>query len=189
MLEDEDCAVILTLAGSLISAGLKQAVLTLLEHNMVDAIVATGANVIDQDFFEGLGFRHYQAPGSPEAPPVSDEELRRFAIDRIYDTYIDEDELRICDDTTRRVFESLPPGAYSSRQLMAEMGRYLDEHHPDSESIVRTCYHLEMYRSSCRPSRIVRPGSGLCFTRPRQPRKDGLPSRSIRDATSWSSAD
>ncbi len=140
MLADKGCGVILTLAGSLVSAGLKKALITLVEHNMVDAIVSTGANIVDQDFFEGLGFRHYAAPGSPEAPPVDDTTLRDLMIDRIYDTYIDEDELRECDDTTQKVFDALPAGAYSSRELIEALGKYLDENHPDGESLVLTCY-------------------------------------------------
>ncbi|MDQ7014394.1 MAG: deoxyhypusine synthase [Planctomycetota bacterium] len=140
MLADKDCAVILTLAGSLVSAGLKKALITLVEHNMVDAIVSTGANIVDQDFFEGLGFKHYIAPGSPEAPPVSDTTLRDLMIDRIYDTYIDEDELRECDDTTQRVFDALPGGAYSSRELIEALGKHLADHHPDAESLVLTCH-------------------------------------------------
>src|SRR5690606_39030946 len=59
MQADHECAVIMTLAGSLISAGMKEAMITLVENDMVDAIVSTGANIVDQDFFEGLGFRHY----------------------------------------------------------------------------------------------------------------------------------
>ena len=82
MLKDKECAVVLTLAGSLISAGLKKAIVTMLECNMIDAIVSTGANIVDQDFFEGLGFKHYIAPGSPEAPPVDDMTLRNLMIDR-----------------------------------------------------------------------------------------------------------
>ncbi|QYU66937.1 deoxyhypusine synthase [Leptolyngbya sp. 15MV] len=140
MLADTECAVILTLAGSLISAGLKRAILTLVEHNMVDAIVSTGANIVDQDFFEGLGFRHYIAPGSPEAPPVDDVTLRNLMIDRIYDTYIDEDELRITDDTTYKIFGSFPAGAYSSREFIDAMGAYLSRHHAKHESIVKTCH-------------------------------------------------
>ncbi len=140
MLGDKACAVILTLAGSLVSAGLKKAIITLLENNMVDAIVSTGANIVDQDFFEGLGFRHYIAPGSPEAPVVSDTELRDLGIDRIYDTYIDEDELRICDDTCKAIFDSLTPGAYSSRELIDAMGAYLAEHHGQVESIILTAH-------------------------------------------------
>ena len=61
MLREEDCAIILCLAGSLISAGLKNVIVDLVRNNMVDAIVSTGANMIDQDFFEALGFRHWMA--------------------------------------------------------------------------------------------------------------------------------
>ena len=61
MLRDQDCGVILCLAGSLISAGLKQIFVDLIRNNMVDAVVSTGANIVDQDFFEALGFKHYIA--------------------------------------------------------------------------------------------------------------------------------
>jgi len=140
MVHDPECAVILTLAGSLVSAGTKKCLLTLIEHDMVDAIVATGANIVDQDFFEALGFRHYLAPGTPEAPPVPDTTLRDLGIDRIYDTYIDEDELRVCDETCRRIFDSLDPGAYSSRELLDRFGAYLVENHAGAESIVLACH-------------------------------------------------
>ena len=61
MLRDTDCGVILCLAGSLISAGLQKVFVDMIRNNMVDAIVSTGANIVDQDFFEALGFRHYIA--------------------------------------------------------------------------------------------------------------------------------
>jgi deoxyhypusine synthase len=140
MLKDKECAVILTLAGSLVSAGLKKAIVTLLENNMVDAIVSTGANIVDQDFFEGLGFKHYIAPGSPEAPPVDDMTLRNLMIDRIYDTYINEDDLRDCDDTTKKIFDMFEPGAYSSREFIDAMGAYLVKNHAKNESIVKTAH-------------------------------------------------
>jgi deoxyhypusine synthase len=142
MLKDKECAVILTLAGSLISAGLKKAVVTLIENNMVDAIVSTGANIVDQDFFEGLGFKHYIAPGSPEAPPVDDLTLRNLMIDRIYDTYIDEDDLRACDHATYEIFNAFEPGAYSSREFIEAMGAYLANNpkYAKNESLVKTCY-------------------------------------------------
>ncbi len=122
MLKDKDCTVILTLAGSLFSAGLKKVVFDLVNNNMVDAIVSTGAIMVDQDFFEALGFKHYVG-----SPYVDDNELRDLHIDRIYDTFIDEDELRVCDDTTAKIFDSLEPRAYSSRELLKEFGKYLDE--------------------------------------------------------------
>ncbi|MFN7375681.1 MAG: 1,9-bis(guanidino)-5-aza-nonane synthase [bacterium] len=140
MLRDAGCAVIVTLAGSLVSAGLKRALITLVENNMVDAIVSTGANIVDQDFFEGLGYKHYIAPGSPEAPPVDDMTLRDLMIDRIYDTYIDEDDLRACDAATHEIFNDFAPGAYSSREFIEAMGAYLVKHHGRNESIVKSCY-------------------------------------------------
>ena len=140
MMADTECAGILTLAGSLVSAGMKESILCMLENNMVDAIVSTGANIVDQDFFEGLGYKHYIAPGSPEAPVVDDPTLRDLMIDRIYDTYIDEEELRACDDTMKAIFDAFEPGAYSSREFVDAMGAYLAKHHPEHRSIVRTCH-------------------------------------------------
>ncbi len=122
MLNDKDCAVILTLAGSLFSAGLKKVVFDLVNNNMVDAIVSTGAIMVDQDFFEALGFKHYIG-----TPFVDDNVMRDLHIDRIYDTFIDEDELRICDDTTAKIFDSLEHRPYSSRELLWHFGKYLDE--------------------------------------------------------------
>lgn len=140
MLADRECAVILTLAGSLVSAGLRKALVTLIESGMVDVVVSTGANMVDQDFFEALGFRHYMAPGSPEHPVVPDERLRELGIDRIYDTYIDENELRVCDRTMRRIFDGLPARPHSSREILSEMGRFLHASFPESESVVLSAY-------------------------------------------------
>ncbi len=135
MLADEGCGVILCLAGSLFSAGLKQVVVDLIDHRMVDAIVSTGANIVDQDFFEALGFRHYL--GSPR---VDDDELRELHIDRIYDTFIDEDELRECDMTVAKIASELPPRAYSSREVIGELGRFLDEAGKNPSSVVLSAY-------------------------------------------------
>src|SRR5881275_2919132 len=120
MLREEDCAIILCPAGSLISAGLKNVIVDLVRNNMVDAIVSTGAIIVDQDFFEALGFKHYKGDIF-----MNDGVLRRLAIDRIYDTYIDEDQLRVCDATCGEIADSLEPRPYSSREFIREMGRYL----------------------------------------------------------------
>ncbi|HWW22288.1 MAG TPA: deoxyhypusine synthase [Edaphobacter sp.] len=124
MLHDTDCGVILCLAGSLISAGLQKILIDLVRNNMVDAIVSTGANIVDQDFFEALGFNHYMADDEFKYG-AHDAMLRELAIDRIYDTFIDEDELRICDETIHQITNSLEPRPYSSREFIREMGAYL----------------------------------------------------------------
>ncbi|HEX4147521.1 MAG TPA: deoxyhypusine synthase [Pirellulales bacterium] len=143
MLADEECGIILCLAGSLVSAGLKKVFVDMVRNRMVDAIVSTGANIVDQDFFEGLGFKHYVAEERFKAG-MDDSLLRDLHIDRIYDTLIDEDELRVCDDTTREIADSLPPRPHSSREFIREMGAYLDEHGKDRESIVLAAYENEV---------------------------------------------
>ena len=143
MLKDQECGIILCLAGSLISAGLKQVFVDMVRNRMVDAIVSTGANIVDQDFFEGLGFKHYIATERLKAG-LDDDQLRDLRIDRIYDTLIDEDQLRICDETTQRIADDLPPRAYSSREFIREMGAYLAEHGKTPDSIVLACYENDV---------------------------------------------
>ncbi len=145
MLRDRDCGVILTLAGSLISAGLKKVIVDMLRNNMVDAIVSTGANIVDQDFFEALGFKHYIAEDRLKSG-LYDGELREHALDRIYDTLIDEEELRVCDDTTQKVFEEMEPGQHSSRQFIRALGEHLDKTGGPKcdESIVYECYKRDI---------------------------------------------
>jgi deoxyhypusine synthase len=143
MLDDKECGVILCLAGSLISAGLKQIIVDMVRHNMVDAIVSTGANIVDQDFFEGLGYQHYIADDRYKSG-LDDHILRDFHIDRIYDTFIDEDELRICDDVTKQIADYLAPRPHSSREFIREMGAYLKDHGKTPNSIVASCYENDV---------------------------------------------
>ena len=140
MIQDPECAVILCLAGSLVSAGLKKVFADLVRLNMVDIIVSTGANIVDQDFFEALGFRHYVADDLLKTG-AKDAELRELHIDRIYDTLIDEDELRECDDTIRKIADVLDPRPHSSREFIQQMGAYLHEtKKKPADSIVYEAY-------------------------------------------------
>jgi len=122
MLEDRSCSVILVIAGSTSAGGCMDVYAELVRSNMVDAVVATGATIVDMDFFEALGHKHYQANEIPD-----DNTLRSLYIDRIYDTYIDEEQLQDCDFTIGQIADSLEPKAYSSRAFIREMGKWLSE--------------------------------------------------------------
>jgi len=135
MVADTGCSIFLTLGGSLISAGMKGAIVELMKNNMIDAIISTGANIVDQDFLEALGFFHYKGTQF-----VDDNELRELMIDRIYDTFIDEDDLRVCDMTIAEIANSLDPRPYSSREFIREMGRWLVLNEKGEGSIVRTAF-------------------------------------------------
>jgi deoxyhypusine synthase len=139
MIKDEECTIILCIAGSTSAAGCMQIYVDMVKHNMVDAIVATGAAIVDMDFFEALGFSHYK--GSPFA---DDKTLREMYIDRIYDTYIDEEQLQICDNTIKEIADSLTPRPYSSREFIRQMGRYLTEKAKKKDSLVQAAYENDV---------------------------------------------
>lgn len=139
MLKEKNCAVILTLAGSTSAAGCMQVYVDMVKNNMVDVIVATGASIVDMDFFEALGFRHYQG-----TPFIDDKQLRSLYIDRIYDTYIDEEELQACDKTIKIIADALPPRPYSSREFIREMGKYLKKHSRKKDSLVQAAYEHDV---------------------------------------------
>jgi len=135
MISDETCTVVLSLAGSTSAAGCMALYSDMVRCNMVDAVVATGASIVDMDFLEAIGFRHYR--GTTE---IDDAVLRDAYVDRIYDTFIDERQLQECDEQVKHIADRLPPGAYSSREFIREMGRYLVSNAKKKNSLVQIAY-------------------------------------------------
>jgi len=135
MLKDKDCTIILALAGSTSAAGCMQIYADLVKYNMIDVVVATGASIVDMDFFEALGFKHYQGTSQ-----IDDQMLRKLYIDRIYDTFIDEEQLQICDRTVAKIADQLEPRPYSSREFIYEMGKYLKKNAKKKGSLVEEAY-------------------------------------------------
>jgi len=135
MLADKDCSIFLTLAGSTSAGGCMDLYADLVKNNMIDAIVATGASIIDMDFFEALGFKHYQGSQFQD-----DTELRSNYIDRIYDTYIDEEELQACDKAICNIANTLEPRSYTSREFIKELGKYLKTNRKKKDSLIETAY-------------------------------------------------
>jgi deoxyhypusine synthase len=133
MLQDPDRPTIfLGLAGPLIAAGLRRVIRDLVVHNVVDVVVSTGA-ILYQDAYQARGFRHYQ--GSPEADDVA---LRELRVNRIYDTYVDEDKFWETDLWCGRLADRLKPGPHSSRDFLDRLGGALE----DEESILVQCHRL-----------------------------------------------
>ena len=131
MIEDKSCSIFLTLAGSTSAGGCMKLYSDLVKYNMVDAIVATGASIVDMDFFEALGFKHYQGSQFED-----DTKLRENYVDRIYDTYIDEEELQACDQKICDIANSLEPRTYTSREFIHEMGKYLKKNSKKKDSLI-----------------------------------------------------
>src|SRR3989339_75432 len=124
--------VLLGLAGPLIAAGLRRVIRDLIVAKAVDVVVSTGA-IIYQDVYAALGHGHFI--GSPQA---HDPLLRDLKIDRIYDTYIDEEKVWQTDHFCGKVADKLPPGNYSSRRYLEALADEID----DDESILYQCRKL-----------------------------------------------
>ena len=165
MLKDKNCTIFLTLAGFTSAAGCMHIYRDLVKYNMVDAIVATGASIIDMDFFEALGFKHYQG-----SQFQNDDELRKNYIDRIYDTYIDEDELQMCDKTIGEIADKLEPKAYTSREFIKEIGKYLKINSKKKGSLIETAYDNNV-PIFCPAFTDSSAGFGLVMHQERNPKK------------------
>ncbi|MDY7010660.1 MAG: deoxyhypusine synthase family protein [Planctomycetota bacterium] len=164
--------VMLGLAGPLIAAGLRRVIRDLVVGGYVDVVVSTGA-ILYQDIYQARGHRHYR--GTPNA---DDPTLRDLYIDRIYDTYVDEEKFLDTDVWCGRIADELEAGNYSSRAYLDFVGSKLT----DTESIVYQCHRLgvPMFSPALNDSSI---GIGLTEHRHRCKRdgKAGIAIDSIRD--------
>ncbi len=124
--------ILLGLAGPLIAAGLRKVIRDLVVGGYVDVVVSTGA-ILYQDIYQARGFGHYRG-----TPAADDTVLRDLRIDRIYDTYVDEEKFIETDIWCGRMADQLPGGVYSSRAYLDYLGSQLR----DDQSIVRQCHLL-----------------------------------------------
>jgi len=122
-LEDPDRpTVVLATAGTLISTGMRDLFVKLMEAGFVDAWVSTGG-CIDDDLYISLG-----GPVGQGRPSVDNLLLREHMIDRLYDSYIDEDFLRACDGYISYLADAPElAGPKTSRQFMDFVGQTINE--------------------------------------------------------------
>ncbi|MFA6769939.1 MAG: deoxyhypusine synthase family protein, partial [Bacteroidales bacterium] len=135
MINDKESTNWLILAGSTSAGGCMQAYVDMVRFKMTDAVVATGASIIDMDFFEALGYKHYKG-----SQFIDDTQLRENYVDRIYDTFIDEEELQHADATIKLIADSLEPRPYSSREFIHEIGKWLTKNSVKKDSLIQVAY-------------------------------------------------
>lgn len=173
MLTDKDRpTIMLGLAGPLVAAGLRKVIRDMIEHKLVDVIVSTGA-ILYQDFYQAQGFPH--AMGTPDA---DDCELRDLHIDRIYDTYVDEELFWKLDCSVGVFADSLPPGQYSSRHFLHLLGQTVKD--PDSILGTAARHGVPIFSPAINDSSL---GIGLTehYHRCLQEKREGVIIDSIRD--------
>ncbi|MHB8634755.1 MAG: deoxyhypusine synthase family protein [Thermoplasmatota archaeon] len=125
-LEDpERPTVILATAGTLISTGMRSLFVRLVEAGFIDCWVSTGG-CIDDDLYLSLG-----GPVGIGRPGVDNLLLRDHMIDRLYDSYIDEDFLRACDGYVSYLADDPAlAGPRTSREFLHFLGTAIREGRP-----------------------------------------------------------
>ena len=130
MLADKDAVIFFGLSGALVPGGLREVVRDMIQFNMIDVLVSTGANLY-HDFFESQGYNHYVGTSG-----LDDIQLRELRIDRIYDTFADDTLFLKTDDFFKEFPKILEDRFYSTREFFQELGKTIK----DSHSITRTAY-------------------------------------------------
>ena len=119
------------LSGAMVPAGMRHLVADMIRDGYIDVLVTTGANMV-HDVIEGVGGCH--TLGSVTADDI---ELKKQHINRIYDVFLDEECFGAVEEKMQAIYSGLSPErTYSIRELMAEIGRNIDDKH----SILRTAY-------------------------------------------------
>ena len=138
MLKKRKLVIWLGLAGAMVPAGMRELITYLVRRRMVDVLVTTGATLY-HDAYETIGGKHFL--GTDQIDNVM---LRHNRIDRVYDVYADENKFYRLDVMIEKQFSSrLQPGRpYSSREVMAEFGKWIAEKRRDRDGICVAAYEM-----------------------------------------------
>ncbi|MEM3597387.1 MAG: deoxyhypusine synthase [Candidatus Hadarchaeum sp.] len=137
MLREKQNIIWLGLAGAMVPAGMRKVISYLIKRRMIDVLVSTGANLY-HDLHEARGKRHYVG-----SHLVDDVKLRKHYVDRIYDVFADETEFYRTDLWIEKEFcpHLSDMYRYSSREIIYELGKFLDSWGAEKDSIILSAYH------------------------------------------------
>jgi len=132
---DDDIIVMLGLAGAMVPAGMRKVLAMLIERRLIDVVVSTGANLY-HDFYETVGSHHYLG-----TPNVDDAKLREEMVDRIYDTFADEEGFQSLDKQIGKwATETLEERPYTTREFLHLLGKEADRLSKGQQGILSTAY-------------------------------------------------
>ena len=135
MARDQDCFVVMTLAGAMTVAKQSLIIADLIDRGIVNAIVSTGA-LMAHGLVEATGRAHFRYN-----PEVSDTELYEQGYNRVYDTLEPEQNL---DDVEEVMSEILEKWDHSevvcSYKLNHAIGAHLAKHAKGQRGILKSAY-------------------------------------------------
>lgn len=129
ILEDDDTAVFLSVAGPLVPGGLRKVIRDMIENGMIDVLITSGANVT-HDLLEAFGGRHHYGMTD------DDETLCQQGMGRIGDLYTKSEDFEVFEKEITKIMDSIieKENRLSIRKFLTEIGSTLT----DDESILKT---------------------------------------------------
>jgi deoxyhypusine synthase len=135
MARDQDCFVVMTLAGAMTVAKQGLIVAELIDRGIVNAIVSTGA-LMAHGLVEATGRSHFRYN-----PEVSDEQLYEQGYNRVYDTLEPEQNLDDVEKVMAQVLQDWDPNeVMCSYKLNHAIGAFLAKRPKDQRGILRSAY-------------------------------------------------
>jgi deoxyhypusine synthase len=134
MIKDKSCTTFLGLAGALIPGGMRKILYKMIENNMVDCIITTGAN-LSHDLLETSGGSHFHGNNQ-----IDDAKIKELDFSRIFDTFISYESFVKFENLVQKILDNIPNEPMSTRRFIYELGRYVN----DPNSIVRIAHEREV---------------------------------------------
>jgi len=128
-LDDDDTVVFLSVAGPLVPGGLRKVIRDMIENDMVDVLITSGAN-ITHDLLEAFGGRHHYGMTG------DDETLCQQGMGRIGDLYTKSEDFEVFEKEITKIMSDIvkKENNLSIRKFLTEIGSKLS----DDESILKT---------------------------------------------------
>ncbi|MFW9878004.1 MAG: deoxyhypusine synthase family protein [Candidatus Thorarchaeota archaeon] len=132
MINDKECVKFFGLAGALVPAGMQKVLCDFIKEGFIDILVTTGAN-LTHDLAEALGYHHLQG-GIINQNDLSDSDLHKIEINRIYDVFMPNKVYEGIEDFISNL--KIPDNQMSISSFLMFLGKQLPK---DSESILKIC--------------------------------------------------
>lgn len=123
MARDNECFVVMTLAGAMTVAKQGLVVADLIDHGIVNAVVSTGA-LMAHGLVEAAGRSHFRYD-----PKMNDVELYEAGYNRVYDTLEPETNLDVVERIVAQILKNWDAKEIvASHKLNRAIGKHLSEH-------------------------------------------------------------
>lgn len=134
---ESNATIFFGVAGALTAGGLRLLIAHLIQERYIDCLVSTGANLY-HDLHETRGRRHFIG-----SPIEDDAALQEARIDRVYDTYADEEEFCENDEWIATFATTLESRPYSTREFLYKLGEHLWREY-EQDGILTAAYRAKV---------------------------------------------